>query len=79
VEHFQIGETVPYDGGAMRAAMDRLRDAAVQHNRRSNAARIASAFSDRGVVEWLEKSIELGRAADSRFEDAFQNYVVDGE
>jgi hypothetical protein len=79
VEHFQIGETVAYDGGAMRAAMDRLRDAAVQHNRRSNAARIASAFSDRGVVEWLETSIELGRAADTRFEDAFQNYVVDGE
>ena len=58
--------------------MDRLRDPKTQVDMRSNAARIAPAFSDRGVVEWLQESMELGRAADNRFEDAFEGYEVVG-
>jgi hypothetical protein len=77
VKHFGIGETVPYDGAEIRAAMDRLSDARIQREMRGNAARMGSAFSDVGIGEWLEQSIAQGRAADGRFEDAFADYVVD--
>ncbi len=77
VKNFGIGETVPYDGMAVKAAMHRLSDARVQQEIRSRAARIGPAFSDRGVVEWLQRSIELGRAADARFEEAFAGYCIE--
>ncbi len=78
VKHFGIGQTVGYDRRELKDAMDRLRDPKTQVDMRSNAARIAPAFSDRGVVEWLQESMELGRAADNRFEDAFEGYEVVG-
>jgi hypothetical protein len=77
VKHFGIGETVPYDGAALKAAMDRLSSAPVQQEMRRRAARIGPAFSDRGAVEWLERSVELGRAADMRFEDVFARYCIE--
>lgn len=79
VKHFGIGEVVPYSSRAIRAAMDRLCDQQTQRKMRENARRMGAAFSDRGIVEWLEQSIALGRAADSRFEDAFANYDVNPE
>jgi hypothetical protein len=78
VKHFGIGQTVGYDRRELKDAMDRLRDPKAQVAMRSNAARIAPAFSDCGVVEWLQESMELGRAADNRFEDAFEGYEVVG-
>jgi hypothetical protein len=75
VRHFGIGENVPYDAGEVAAAIGRLSDANAQARMRRNAATIASAFSDRGVADWLASSIELGRAADSRFEDVFSGYL----
>jgi hypothetical protein len=78
VRHFGIGETVSYDRRELKDAMDRLRDPKTQVAMRGNAVRIAHAFSDRGVVEWLQESMELGRAADNRFEDAFSGYQADG-
>jgi hypothetical protein len=77
VKHFGIGETVPYDGAAIREAMDRLSDEGLQREMRGNAARMGRAFSDVGIGEWLEESIALGRAADARFEDAFAGYAVE--
>ncbi len=74
VKHFGIGETAPYDSRKLKDAMDRLGSAKNQVEMRNNAARIAPAFSDKGVVEWLQQSMELGRAADNRFEDAFAGY-----
>jgi hypothetical protein len=78
VKHFRIGETVPYDGAEIRAAMNRLSDARIQSEMRGNAARMGPAFSDDGIGEWLEESIRQGRAADTRFENAFTDYIVDG-
>ena len=74
VQHFGIGEVVPYDAGRICAAMARLATPDVQHEVRRNAAAIAPGFSDRGVAEWLAESIELGRPADRRFEDPFAGY-----
>jgi len=77
VKHFGIGETVPYDGVEIRAAMDRMSEARVQSEMRGNAARIGRAFSDRGIGEWIEESISQGRAADARFEEIFAGYPAD--
>jgi hypothetical protein len=77
VKHFGIGETVPYNGVEIRAAMDRLSDERTQLEMRGKAARMGRAFSDVGIGEWLEESIALGRAADGRFEEIFAGYAVD--
>jgi hypothetical protein len=74
IQHFQIGEVVPYDAARIRAAIDRLASPDVQRQMRRKAAAIASGFSDRGVAEWLADSIALGRPADRRFEDTFKGY-----
>jgi hypothetical protein len=74
VKHFGIGETVPYDGVKIRAAMDRLSDGRIQSEMRSNAGRIGPAFSDRGIRDWLEASIREGCPADARFEQIFAGY-----
>lgn len=74
VTHFGVGEVAPYDSTLICEAMDRMSRPEHQRRMRQNAARIASALSDRGVPEWLERSIELERPADSRFEDLFAAY-----
>jgi hypothetical protein len=74
VSHFGLGETVPYDALALRAAMDRLSHPDAQAHYRPRAVRIAPKFSDRGVAEWLFASIALGRPADARYEEAFAGY-----
>jgi hypothetical protein len=75
VQHFGIGMVAPYQALEISAAMERLSDPGVQNEMRKRAAAIGPAFSDRGVKEWLRSSIELGRAADGRFEDAFAGYT----
>jgi hypothetical protein len=74
VTHFGIGETVPYNAAALRAAMERISRTDWQARYRARAASIARRFSDRGVSEWLFASIELGRLADRRFDEAFSGY-----
>jgi hypothetical protein len=74
VKHFGLGEVVPYDAGSVQAAMERLRDPERQTRIRSNAARLAPHFSDAGVAQWMERSIELGEPADQRFETVFVDY-----
>jgi hypothetical protein len=71
VERFGIGVTIPYDAAKLAEAMKRLSDPQLQAEMRRNAAAIAGALSDRGVVDWLWKAIERGEPPDSRFEDLF--------
>src|SRR6202011_4671559 len=78
VRHFGIGETVPYNSAKLSVTMNRLSDPAVQPVLRRNAATIAPAFSDHGIVDWLQTSIQQGRHADTRFEDAFAGYEGTG-
>jgi len=74
VRHFGIGLTAPYEASHIGAAMERICRPEAQREMRSNAARIASLFSDSGIVEWLPASVDRGRPADARFEDAFADY-----
>ena len=74
VRHFGIGEVAPYQSVALTTAMDRLADPTIQRQMRANAARMASAVSDRGVAFWLAASIAKGAPADDRFEDLFRGY-----
>ncbi len=74
VKHFGLGEVVPYDAGSLRAAMVRLQDPDRQTRIRTNAAKLAPHFSDAGVAEWMQRSIELGEPADQRFEAVFAGY-----
>jgi hypothetical protein len=74
VKHFGVGETVPYEGVALKAAMDRLHEGVAQPRLRLNAARIGKTFSDRGVGDWLSQSVDAGCPIDTRFEDAFAGY-----
>jgi hypothetical protein len=83
VRHFGIGEVVPYRSDSVNTAIARLTDKEIQQRMRQNAAGIAAGFSDRGVVEWLAWSIEMGRPADTRFEAVFSGYnaesIIHGE
>ena len=63
--------TVPYDADKLAGAMERMYDPHLQATMRGNAAQIAKALSDEGVVEWLADSIEQERPVDLRFEDLF--------
>jgi hypothetical protein len=74
VEHFGIGITAPYETAGLNAAIERLSDPATQAEMRGRAAAIASRLSDRGIVEWLARSIERGAPADPRFENLFKGY-----
>ena len=78
VKHFGLGVTVPYEPGAVSSAMEHLCKPHVQLEIRRNAAAIAPAFSDHGVVGWLESSIDQGQPADPRFEDVFAGYEGHG-
>jgi hypothetical protein len=74
VEHFGVGEIVPYEHSKISAAMERMSAPEAQERMRGAAARIATALSDNGISDWLSQSIELGRPADNRFEDLFVAY-----
>jgi hypothetical protein len=74
VTQFGVGEVAPYDPGQLAAAMDRMDRPENQVRMRRNAARIATALSDRGIPDWLARSIAIGEPADRRFEDFFSQY-----
>jgi hypothetical protein len=74
VKHFGIGAVAPYEVGALSAAIDWLTEPEVQLAARSRAVALAPMFSDRGVVDWLANSIEMGNPIDDRFEKAFCGY-----
>jgi hypothetical protein len=76
VTHFGVGEVVPYDSRLISEAMDRMSRPANQKRMRQRAAHVAPALSDRGVPDWLARSIELGCPADNRFEDLFAGYAA---
>ncbi len=78
VRHFGLGEVVPYDREAIAGAVERLTRLESQRRIRGHAVAIAERLSDKGVGVWLQKSIELGRPADDRFESLFAGYDTAG-
>lgn len=68
VERFGLGENCSYASEPLKAAVSRLIDPAHQRAVRAKAAGLAPGFSAAPVVDWIWKSLELGRPADDRFE-----------
>jgi glutamate-1-semialdehyde 2,1-aminomutase len=66
-----IGQVVPYQPAALRAAAAALRQPAAQATLRARAAALAPGLSDAGVGDWLRGSVEDGRPRDDRFERLF--------
>jgi len=68
IEHFRIGVRCDYSAESFLSAVHRVIDPEYQAGMRANAARIAPKFSAEGIGEWLDRSLEFGRACDDRFE-----------
>jgi FkbM family methyltransferase len=61
VDRFGLGEVIPYSGNHLRAAVDKLCQAAVQEQIRTRAASIAAEFSAEGVWDWMVRAMEQGK------------------
>ena len=79
VQQFHIGVVCDYSPNSLKQAVNFVLEPANQRMFRENAARIGHRFSDQDIDDWIWKSLELGHAADDRFESLFQRtsaYVV---
>jgi len=69
VERFGLGSVVPYERGAVFAAVEGLMQPATQSLMRNRAAALSAKFSARGSAEWIWRSLEAGEACDRTYED----------
>jgi hypothetical protein len=69
IEHFRIGFCCDYTAESFLSAVQRVMDPEYQADMRANAVRIAPKLSAEGIGEWIDRSLELGRACDDRFEN----------
>jgi hypothetical protein len=76
VTTFQVGIVCDYTPKAFKNAVDYVLDLSNQCNFRQNAINVAYQFSDKGIDDWIWKSLEMRQAADSRFESLFQNKAL---
>jgi hypothetical protein len=68
IEHFRIGVRSDYTAESFFSAVRRVINPECQAEMRANAIRIAPKLSAEGIGEWMDRSLELGRACDDRFE-----------
>jgi hypothetical protein len=68
IEHFGIGVRSDYTAESFLSAVQRVTTPENQAEMRANAARIAPKLSAEGIEDWIDRSLELGRACDDRFE-----------
>jgi hypothetical protein len=68
IEHFRIGVRCDYTAESFLSAVHRVIEPECQAEMRANAVRIAPKLSAEGVGDWIDRSLELGRARDDRFE-----------
>jgi hypothetical protein len=66
IEHFRIGIRCDYTAESFLSAVQRVVNPEYQAEMRANAVRIAPKFSADGIGEWIDRSLELGRACDDR-------------
>jgi hypothetical protein len=69
IERFQIGAVAEYNPKSFQCAVAYVTSPEVNLAMRRRAAAIAANFSVRGIDEWIWRSLALGEACDSRFED----------
>jgi FkbM family methyltransferase len=77
VNRFKIGVIADYTAASFSQAVESVCLPEHQTEMRQNAARVAAAFSSQGITEWVWQSLELGQAADSRFEKLLQRTESD--
>jgi hypothetical protein len=68
IEQFRIGVRCDYTTESFLLAVHRVIDPKCQAEMRTNAVRIAPNLSAERIGEWIDRSLELGRACDDRFE-----------
>jgi hypothetical protein len=68
IEHFGIGVRSDYTAESFLSAVNRVVDPECQAEMRANALRIAPQLSAEGIGDWIDRSLELGRPCDDRFE-----------
>ncbi len=68
VERFELGGVAPYESQALHDAVARLTDADTRRRIRATCDRLAPHFAAGDVERWIWDSMEVGRAADERFE-----------
>ncbi len=68
VARFGLGEVVPYETDAVRAALDRLLKPEAVSLIRRRSAEISGSFSAQDGAEWIWRSLAGGRACDLRYE-----------
>jgi hypothetical protein len=69
VRRFGLGEVAPYEPTAVRAALQRLTDAATQDRIRRRAAELSPMFASDDAAGWIWRSLAEGRACDERYEN----------
>jgi FkbM family methyltransferase len=77
VDRFGLGEVVPYSGNQLRAAVDKLCQAAVQEKIRTRAASVAAEFSAEGVWDWMVRAMEQGQPDDVTMEQLMPRRAAD--
>jgi FkbM family methyltransferase len=70
VERFKFGQVAPYNGQALRAAVERICSPDVQRQMREAAAAAASKFSSEGVGKWILDSMDSGEPVSKAMEEA---------
>lgn len=70
VKRHDLGVVVPYEGKALRQAVQWICRPEQQLRFRRRAAAMAPAFACDDGVEWLWKSLEIGRPCDERWSEA---------
>lgn len=68
VLRYGLGTVAPYERSAFRAAVEALCADEAQAQCRAAAAKLAPLLSDDGLVDWIWRSLELGRPVDQRFQ-----------
>jgi FkbM family methyltransferase len=68
VDRFGLGEVIPYSGNHLRAAADKLCQAAAQERIRTRAASVAAEFSADGVWNWMARAMDQGQPDDVTME-----------
>jgi FkbM family methyltransferase len=69
VDRFGLGVNCAYDRSEFVQSVRQILEPERQARFRAVARRLGPAFSNRGIAEWLWRSMELGRPADERFEE----------
>ncbi|HKP27468.1 MAG TPA: FkbM family methyltransferase [Dongiaceae bacterium] len=71
VHRFGVGVGVPYESGALKAAIENSLEPVARAAMRANASNISRAFSSEGIEDWLFRSVIVGQAIDDRFDSLF--------